>query len=97
MLDGVAAANRLPGESSFYAWLHAIALNRARSRRRECAGANVMLLVPFDDVVFERTSKRDGLTVVALSQLAVDLLTSPGRGPSEAEAILPIVGGGSRD
>jgi hypothetical protein len=55
-------------------------------------GANVMLLLPFDDVVFERTLKRDGLTIVALSQLAADLLTSPGRGPSEAEAILPMIG-----
>ena len=55
-----------------------------------------MLLAPFDDVVFERTTKRDGLTLVALSQLAVDLLTSPGRGPSEAEAILPMMVGGSR-
>jgi hypothetical protein len=51
-------------------------------------GTNVMLLAPFDDVVFERTWKDDGLTLVAPSQAAVDLLTSPGRAPSEAEAIL---------
>ena len=47
-----------------------------------------MLLAPFDDVVFERTWKDGGLTFVAASQAAVDLLTSPGRAPSEAEAIL---------
>jgi hypothetical protein len=51
-------------------------------------GANVMLLVPFDEVVFARPSTADGLTFVAASQLAVDLLTSPGRAPSEAEAVL---------
>lgn len=52
------------------------------------AGANVMLLAPFDDVVFERTWKDKALTLVAASQAAVDLLTSPGRAPSEAEALL---------
>jgi hypothetical protein len=52
------------------------------------AGANVMLLSPFDNVVFERTWQDKGLTIVAVSQAAVDLLTGPGRAPSEAEAIL---------
>jgi hypothetical protein len=56
-------------------------------------GANVMLLTPFDDVVFERTWKDGGLTFVAASQAAVDLLTSPGRAPSEAEAILERLAG----
>jgi len=51
-------------------------------------GANVMLLLPFDDVVFERTTDRDALTLAAPSQIAVDLMTSPGRGPSEAEALV---------
>jgi hypothetical protein len=52
------------------------------------AGANVMLLAPFDDVVFERTWKDRGLTIVAVSQAAVDLMTGPGRAPNEAETIL---------
>jgi hypothetical protein len=52
------------------------------------AGANVAILTPFDAVVFERTSKKAGLTIVALSQVAADLLTSPGRGPNEAEALM---------
>lgn len=53
------------------------------------AGANVVLLEPFDPVVFDRTTTdEDGLTFVAPSQIAVDLLTSPGRGPSEAEVLL---------
>ena len=51
-------------------------------------GANVMLLAPFDEVVFARPKTADGLKFVAASQLAVDLLTSPGRAPSEAEAVL---------
>jgi len=52
------------------------------------SGANVMLAEPFNRVVFERTQKRDGIICAALSQVAVDLLTSPGRGPEEAEALL---------
>jgi hypothetical protein len=52
------------------------------------AGANILLLEPYDGVVFERTWSEDGLTFAALSQVAADLLTSPGRGPSEGEALL---------
>ena len=51
-------------------------------------GANVALFTPFDDVVFERTSVKKGIAVAALSQIAVDLMTSPGRGPNEAEALM---------
>ena len=62
----------------------------ARSRRRGPTGtaANVVLLEPFDPVVFERTVERDGLRCVAPSQLAVDLLTGPGREPSQGEQML---------
>ena len=52
------------------------------------SGANVLLLRPLDAVAFARTSKRDGLTCVAFSQAAADLLTSPGRGPAEGEELL---------
>jgi hypothetical protein len=52
------------------------------------AGANVMLLAPFDDIVFERTRTDETVTYVAPSQAAVDLLTSPGRSPAEGEAVL---------
>lgn len=51
-------------------------------------GANVILAEPYDPVVFDRTAKRDGLRVVAASQLAVDLLTGPGREPSEGNELL---------
>ena len=58
------------------------------------AGANVWLLEPFDDVVFERTqtipASQQGELVVAAAptQVAADLLTSPGRGPQEGEALI---------
>jgi hypothetical protein len=51
-------------------------------------GANVILAEPFDPVVYERDEERDGITYVAPSQNAADLLTSPGRGPSEAEELM---------
>ena len=41
------------------------------------AGANVAFLTQFGDVVYERTSKKNGLTSVALNQVVADLLTSP--------------------
>jgi hypothetical protein len=51
-------------------------------------GANVLVAEPFDPVVFERTSKRDGVVYAALSQVAADLLTGPGRSPQEGEALI---------
>ena len=51
-------------------------------------GANVILIEPEDDGVFEGSTLRNGLNVVAVSQAAADLLTSPGRGPAEAEALM---------
>lgn len=51
-------------------------------------GVNVMLLEPFDGVVFARTIERDDLILANPTQLAVDLLTGPGRAPSEGEALL---------
>lgn len=60
------------------------------------AGANVWLLEPFDTVVFERTQslpfapapEKLTATVAAPSQVVADLMTSPGRGPQEAEALI---------
>lgn len=60
------------------------------------AGANVWLLRPYDDVVFTRTRRRaisagDASTVVvtvSAAQAVVDLMSSPGRGPQEAEALV---------
>jgi len=60
------------------------------------AGANVWLLRPYDDVVFTRAGQRtvsagDALievTTVANAQAIVDLMSSPGRGPQEAESLV---------
>jgi len=51
-------------------------------------GANVLLLEPFDSVVYDRVRTEEKLVKVALSQCAVDLLTGGGRGPAEADALL---------
>ena len=52
------------------------------------SGANVILLEPFDELVFERTRQVEGLTTVALTQCVVDLLTGSGREPAQADALL---------
>ena len=53
------------------------------------AGANVILAQPAYDVVFERSlTNIDGVVVAAPTQVVVDLMTGPGRNPSEAEELL---------
>jgi hypothetical protein len=61
--------------------------DRLRLRPAE-SGANVVLVEPYDSVAFDRATVRDGLRVVAPTQLAVDLLTGPGREPSEGNELL---------
>ncbi len=56
--------------------------------RPETSNSNVILARPFDAVVYERMWTKEGLRYCALSQVAADLLTSPGRGPAEAEALM---------
>jgi hypothetical protein len=56
--------------------------------RRVETGANVALAGGKYDVVFDRIEVVDGLRVAALSQVAVDLLSGPGRNPSEGQALL---------
>lgn len=51
-------------------------------------GGNVVLLNPVSGLAFERTWSEEGITYAALSQVAADLLTSPGRGPTEADALI---------
>lgn len=51
-------------------------------------GANVILLEPLDPIVFEGSMIRDDLRCTGPTQLAVDLLTGPGREPSQGEALL---------
>ena len=52
------------------------------------AGANVLLVEPADEGAFEGAALRDGVWYAAVSQVAVDLLTSPGRGPAEGEELI---------
>lgn len=51
-------------------------------------GANVLLLPPLENLVFERSQNFDRLRVAAPSQIVADLLNGPGRAPSEAQALL---------
>jgi hypothetical protein len=68
------------------------------------AGANVWLLEPYDEVVFERTQsvpfvpapKRPMIAASAPTQIAADLMTSPGRGPQEAAALIEKMKGNER-
>ena len=52
------------------------------------SGANVFLIDPYDPVAFERGPIDDGVRYASASQVAADLAKSPGRGPSEAEALV---------
>jgi hypothetical protein len=52
------------------------------------AGANVLLLEPEDDGAFEGAVRREGVWYAAPSQIAADLLTSPGRGPAEGDELI---------
>jgi len=51
-------------------------------------GSDVVLLEPYDPVVVKRLVIRDGLRVVAPSQLVLDTLSGNGRLPAEGEALL---------
>ena len=50
-------------------------------------GGNVLLVRPFDPVAFEH-DEHDGITFARVTQVLLDLMTGPGRGPVEAEALL---------
>jgi hypothetical protein len=52
------------------------------------SGANVLLAEPASAVVFDRSRDLDGVRYAAPSQVAVDLLTGPGRSPAEGQALL---------
>ena len=49
---------------------------------------NVRILTPYDPVVFERSLQMDGIRIAALGQVAVDLMSGPGREPAEGEALM---------
>ncbi len=91
-LTGALAAERLaPYASPRLAMIYVERLDQAAEMldlREVDSGTNVLLATGSYDAVFERTQETDGLRITAPSQIAVDLLTAPGRGPSEAGALL---------
>lgn len=52
------------------------------------SGANVMLMEPESPLPFLRSKVVGGTSYVAISQMAADLMSSPGRGPAEAEELI---------
>jgi hypothetical protein len=60
----------------------------ALSLRQVRRGANVVLVEPFDAVVFRRLKRASGLAYAAPSQVVADLLTGPSRAPEQATALL---------
>ena len=63
------------------------AMNRLGIRGANIGG-NVLIGQPFDSVVFDRTEKNDGITYARVTQVVADLMTGPGRGLGEAEALI---------
>lgn len=55
--------------------------------------SNVVVAQPLSNVVFKNTWDVEGITYVALPQAAVDLISSPGRGASEAEDLFTYMRG----
>ncbi|MBH0775755.1 hypothetical protein IT779_05580 [Nocardia sp. NEAU-351] len=56
-------------------------------------GANVLLAVPAYPVLFARSGKGfQDIRIAAPTQVAADLMTGPGRGPSEAQELLNWMG-----
>lgn len=56
--------------------------------RRADAGANVILLQPNDDALYQPSTEIEGLKQARLPLLVADLLTGPGRSPAEAKALM---------
>ena len=74
-----------------YVYVENISIAAVRWQLRAATtGANVILAEPESDIVFKgTTSSVEGtLRIAAPSQVAVDLLTSPGRNPSEGVELL---------
>jgi hypothetical protein len=63
---------------------------RSRTDRTDFHG-NVMLLEPYDEVVFDCSWSPDGVAYVALTQVVADPLTTPGHGPVEGEELVRLM------
>jgi hypothetical protein len=87
----LAASRRAEVAPAALAAVYVRNIDKAASRlglRIAPSGGNVVLVEPLADVAFERTWDQEAITYAALPQVAVDLMTSPGRGPAEAEALI---------
>ena len=51
-------------------------------------GSNVILVAPYDPIVFQRGQTIERVPAVSVAQAAMDSLTGPGRMPAEGEALL---------
>jgi hypothetical protein len=88
---GVAAAAFAPAAPTRLAmlWIRDATAAAARLNLRPVdSGTNVLLIEPNDEGVFDGAEQRDGVWYAAPSQVAADLLTSPGRGPAEGEELI---------
>ncbi|MDP9104479.1 MAG: ArsR family transcriptional regulator [Candidatus Eremiobacteraeota bacterium] len=56
--------------------------------RPAARGSNVILALPFDDVVYERRQIKDGTLVASPSQVAIDLLIGRGRELQQGEHLM---------
>jgi hypothetical protein len=96
VLTGALAAERLaPYAQPRLATIYVDRFDQAAAQlelREVDSGGNVLLATGDYDVTFERTQDVDELRFAAPSQVAVDLLTAPGRGPREAQALLDWMG-----
>lgn len=92
MLTGSLAANAIaPVASPRLAALYVESAQNTAGQlglRPAESGGNVLLAEPFDAVAFERGFDREGLRYAAHSQIAIDLMTGPGRWPAEGEAVM---------
>lgn len=91
-LSGAAAAGFIapvPSESVvLYVPDPAVVVTQMNLRLAEGNAWNVIVAAPFASVVLRRVMVEEGLNLVAPPQLAVDLLSLPGRGSSEAEDVM---------
>ncbi|WP_433227851.1 type IV toxin-antitoxin system AbiEi family antitoxin [Actinomadura formosensis] len=78
-----------PARSAMIYVAHADHAAEQWNLREADAGANVMLAEPESDIVFARAkATRANVAIAAPSQVVVDLMTGPGRSPSEAEELI---------
>jgi hypothetical protein len=91
-LTGTVAARSVAPTSSL--GLAALYVERPESAARSLglrpsqSQGNVLLALPYDSVVFDRGFEEEDLKFAALSQVAADLLSGPGRWPVEGEELI---------